>query len=140
MIFACAGGSGNGVHTAAAEVGKYVIGVDSDQSLMYTEDPDIQSRFVTSVIKQCGNVIYATIQEYLDKGTLPFGEYQVKGVADDAAGIVENDLYNSIVSDAGKAAIEKAKSEMSDGTLKVEGAVGKQQDEIKAMIDQYINQ
>ena len=140
VIFACAGGSGNGVHTAAAEVGKYVIGVDSDQSLMYTEDPDIQSRFVTSVIKQCGNVIYATIQEYLDKGTLPFGEYQVKGVADDAAGIVENDLYNSIVSDAGKAAIEKAKSEMSDGTLKVEGAIGKQQDEIKAMIDQYINQ
>lgn len=140
VIFACAGGSGNGVHQAASEVGKYVIGVDSDQSLMYTEDPDIQSRFVTSVIKQCGNVIYATIQEYLDKGTLPFGEYQVKGVADDAAGIVENDLYNSIVSDAGKAAIEKAKSEMSDGTLKVEGAVGKQQDEIKAMIDQYINQ
>ena len=140
VIFACAGGSGNGVHTAAAEVGKYVIGVDSDQSLMYTEDPDIQSRFVTSVIKQGGNVIYATIEEYLNNGTLPFGKYEVKGVADDAAGIVENDLYNSIVSDAGKAAIEKAKSEMADGTLTVEGAIGKEQDEIKALIDKYINQ
>ena len=32
VIFACAGGSGNGVHNAAGEADKYVIGVDSDQS------------------------------------------------------------------------------------------------------------
>ena len=33
VIFACAGGSGNGVHNAAEEAQKFVIGVDSDQSL-----------------------------------------------------------------------------------------------------------
>lgn len=139
-IFACAGGSGNGVHSAAAEAGKYVIGVDSDQSLMYEEDKDIQSRFITSVIKEGGNAIYATIEKYLAEGTLPYGEYEIMGVADEAAGIVENDLFNSLVSDHGKEVIAQAKSDIADGTVEIVGAIGKEQDEIKSLIDEYINQ
>ena len=65
VIFACAGGSGNGVHTAAGETGKYVLGVDSDQSLLYAEDANIQERFATSVIKEVGNAIYNVIGQYL---------------------------------------------------------------------------
>ena len=48
VIFACAGGSGNGVHNAAEEAQKFVIGVDSDQSLQYVDDKAIQEKFATS--------------------------------------------------------------------------------------------
>ena len=140
VIFACAGGSGNGVHSAAAEVGKYVIGVDSDQSLMYAEDPSIQSRFVTSVVKEGGNAIYATIEKYLAEGTLPYGEYEILGVADAAAGIVENDLFAGIVSENGKAMLEQAKADIADGTVTVIGAIGKEQPEIQALIAELIGQ
>lgn len=140
VIFACAGGSGNGVHTAAAETKKYVIGVDSDQSLMYKNDPDIQSRFVTSVLKLNNNAVYNTIKRFLDEGTLPFGTYDILGLEMEAVGIVINDLFNSYVSDKGKEMIENAKKGIADGSIEVVGALGKEQAEIKSLIEKYVNQ
>ena len=134
VIFACAGGSGNGVHNAAAEAGKYVLGVDSDQSLLYADDQDIQSRFATSVVKEVGNAIYNVIGRYLDEGTLPFGEYEIMGLADGAVGIVENEVLDAVLSDQGKEALEAAKEGIADGSLTVNSAIGKEQDEIKAFI------
>ena len=134
VIFACAGGSGNGVHNAAGETGKYVLGVDSDQSLQYAEDPAIQERFATSVIKEVGNAIYNIIGQYLDEGTLPFGEYEIVGLADEAVGIVKGDALDAALTDEGKAALEEAIAGISDGSVVVESAIGKEQDEIKAFI------
>lgn len=138
VIFACAGGSGNGVHQAASEVGKYVIGVDSDQSATYAEQPEIQKTFVTSVLKKMGNGIYKVIGDFLNDGTLPYGKYEIFGLAEDSVGIVENDLYDQYVSDAGKAMIEEAKKGIADGSITVEGAIGKDQTEIKAEIDELL--
>lgn len=136
VIFACAGGSGNGVHNAAGETGKYVLGVDSDQSLQYAEDPTIQERFATSVVKEVGNAIYNIIGQYLDDGTLPFGEYEIVGLSDDAVGIVEGEALDAALTDEGKAALEEAKAGIADGSVVVESAIGKDQDEIKAFIDE----
>jgi basic membrane protein A len=138
IIFACAGGSGNGVHTAAAEVGKYVIGVDSDQTQMYRSDPAIQSRFVTSVLKLCNNAVFNVIDTYLKGNPLPLGTYQVLGVAEDAVGIVENDLFASYVSAAGKARLEQAKADISGGTVKVQSVIGMEQPAIKALLANLI--
>jgi len=135
VIFACAGGSGNGVHQAASEVGKYVIGVDADQSATYGEQPEIQKTFVTSVLKKLGNGIYNVIDTFLKEGTLPFGEYHIFGLAQDSVGIVENDLYNAYVSENGKAKIAEAKAGIADGSIEVVGALGKDQDTIKADIE-----
>lgn len=136
IIFACAGGSGNGVHTAAADAGKYVIGVDSDQSQMYAEDKAIQSRFVTSVLKLGGNVIYNTIERFLDEGTLPVGQYDVTGVKGQAVGIVQNELFDSYVSDKGKQLLKKAEQDIIDGKVEIIGALDKEQDEIKSLIEE----
>jgi basic membrane protein A len=138
IIFACAGGSGNGVHTAASEVGKYVVGVDSDQTLMYQSDTKIQSRFVTSVLKLAGNAIYNTIDQYLKGEKLAVGVYQILGVAENSVGIVENNLFNQYVSAAGKAKLEQAKADISSGAVKVESAIGKDQPTIKALIANLI--
>lgn len=134
VIFACAGGSGNGVHNAAAEAGKYVLGVDSDQSLLYEDDKAIQERFATSVIKEVGTAIYNVIGQYLDEGTLPFGEYEIVGLADGSVGIVEGAALDGVLSEEGKTALEDAKKGISDGSITVNSAIGREQDEIKAFI------
>lgn len=136
VIFACAGGSGNGVHNAAAEAGKYVIGVDSDQSKMYADDQAIQERFATSVVKEVGNAVYNIVEKYLDKGELPFGKFEILGLSDEAVGIVEGDVLDALLSEEGKAALEKAKAGIADGSIKVESALGRSQDEIKAFINE----
>lgn len=136
VIFACAGGSGNGVHNAAAEASKYVIGVDSDQSKLYNDDKTIQDRFATSVVKEVGNAVYNVIGEYLDKGTLPFGQYKVLGLADGAAGIVEGSRLDGLLSADGKAKMEEAKAGIIDGSIEVKSAIGRGQDEIKAFINE----
>ena len=136
VIFACAGGSGNGVHNAAGEAGKYVFGVDSDQSVLYKDDPAISTQFATSIVKEVGNAVYTVIGQYLDEGTLPFGEYEILGLADGAVGIVESDILMNALSDEGKAALEEAKAGIADGSVEVLSAIGKSQDEIKAFIDE----
>ncbi|MDR1770995.1 MAG: BMP family ABC transporter substrate-binding protein [Hungatella sp.] len=138
VVFACAGGSGNGVHKAAAETGKYVIGVDSDQSQMYQEDKEIQSRFATSVLKKAGNVVYHVIEKYLGEGTLPFGNYDIYGLKEDSSDIVEDERFEQYVSENGKKALKEAREGIINGDIKIEGAIGKDQSEIKAMIDQYV--
>lgn len=136
VIFACAGGSGNGVHNAAGEAGKYVFGVDSDQSVLYKDDPAISAQFATSIVKEVGNAVYTVIGQYLDEGTLPFGEYEILGLADGAVGIVESDILMNALSNEGKAALEEAKAGIADGSVEVLSAIGKSQDEIKAFIDE----
>ena len=135
VIFACAGGSGNGVHNASAEAKKYVFGVDSDQSLLYEDDKDIQERFETSVVKEIGNAIYNVIGQYLDEGTLPYGEYKIVGLADEAVGIVEGAVLDGLLSEEGKAKLEEAKAGIADGSVTVNSAIGREQDEIKAFIN-----
>jgi basic membrane protein A len=134
IIFACAGGSGNGVHTAASEIGKYVIGVDSDQTQMYASDPNIQSRFVTSVLKLCNNAVYNVIDTYLQGKPLPMGTYEILGVAENSVGIVENTLYDSYVSAEGKTKLEQARADISSGKVVIQSIIGKEQPEIKALI------
>ncbi|MEN6621804.1 MAG: BMP family ABC transporter substrate-binding protein [Smithella sp.] len=136
IIFAAAGGSGNGVHTAAAEAGKYVIGVDSNQALMYANDPDIQKRFVTSVIKEIGNAVYRTIDSYLADGTFPYGEYQILGMKDDTVSIVEDETLDTFLSEKGKEKLEEAKDKITSGEIIVESALDKDQDTIKKFIEE----
>lgn len=138
VIFACAGGSGNGVHTAAAEAEKYVIGVDTDQSLMYASDKNIQDRFVTSVLKMCDNAVYDVIEEFLDNGTLPFGEMQVQGIAQNVVGIVENDLFVTLVSEEGKVKLKTAQEEIASGKVTVWNTIGKEQSVIQGKIAEII--
>ena len=86
------------------------------------------------MIKEVGNAIYNVIGEYLDNGTLPFGEYEIVGLADGAVGIVEGEALDAALTDEGKAALEEAKAGIADGSVVVESAIGKEQDEIKAFI------
>lgn len=134
VIFACAGSSGIGAIEAAAETGKYLIGVDADQAELYA-GKDERDVFVTSVLKLIGNALYGTIENVLD-GNYKSG-YEVLGYADGVVDIVKNDLYDKYVSEEGKAKIEAAEEELKAGTIEVKSIMGESQEEISEFINQF---
>ena len=108
VIFACAGGSGNGVHQAASEVGKYVIGVDSDQSSI------APNTVLTSAMKRVDNAVYEAVQELID-GTLEGG---VK-TFDLAAGGVDIAPSQDLISEDVIAAVDEVKEKIISGDVVV---------------------
>ena len=91
-------------------------------------------------MKKMDNGIYNTIQDFLENGTLPYGQYDVFGLKDDAVGIVENDLFNEYVSEDGKKAIEEATAKIDDGSIEVKGAINKEQSEIQSEISELLGE
>ena len=61
VIYTAAGGSGAGTIQAAAEAGKWAIGVDSDQYLT-VGDPELQKHILTSMIKRVDVAVFETIK------------------------------------------------------------------------------
>ena len=57
VVFAAAGGSGTGVYQAAKDLGKYAIGVDSNQNHLQP------GTMLTSMVKRVGEAAYATFTE-----------------------------------------------------------------------------
>ena len=61
VIYTAAGGSGAGTIQAAAEAGKWAIGVDSDQYLT-VGDAELQKHILTSMIKRVDVAVFETIK------------------------------------------------------------------------------
>jgi len=70
-IFGCGGKTGNGAVTAAAQAGKYAIGVDSDQ---YLTLPEAAPRMLSSAMKLITPGI-AGLLTMVKEGTFPNGNY-----------------------------------------------------------------
>jgi basic membrane protein A len=121
-VFQIAGGTGVGVFQAAQEVGKYAIGVDSDQALIIEEtDPDQAAMIPTSMMKNVDNSLYRALEMYLD-GTLPIGEAELLGVAEGGVGLAKNKFYDEMTPQSVKDAIEQAEKDLLDGTIVVDTA------------------
>lgn len=133
IIFAAAGAAGTGCIEAASDSGTFFIGVDSDQSLEYEGKPE-QAVIVTSAMKRVDQSIINAVGRSLE-GTLPYGEYEKLGMKDDCVGIVENELYEKNVPEAGRTAITQAENDLRDGKIEVKSAYDMTSDEVKAMAD-----
>jgi len=70
-VFGCGGKTGNGAVTAAAQAGKYGIGVDTDQ---YLTLPEAAPRMLSSAMKMITPGVYDLIKLSND-GALPAGNY-----------------------------------------------------------------
>ena len=122
-----------GVIEAAAESKKYCIGVDSDQALAY-EGKDEANFIISSAIKGVGDSIYNAVEKAVD-GTLPYGEYQILGIEDGVVGLADNDIYQSVVSDDAKKAVEDAKEKLLAGEVTVDSAYGMDEATLKGIIN-----
>ncbi|MEG2295238.1 MAG: BMP family ABC transporter substrate-binding protein [Oscillospiraceae bacterium] len=88
LIFACGGGVGNSVMSAAEQAGKKVIGVDVDQS-------GESETVITSAMKMLGNSVYQTIEQSY-ANAFPGGKLAMLDASTDAVGLpMESSKFNT---------------------------------------------
>jgi basic membrane lipoprotein Med (substrate-binding protein (PBP1-ABC) superfamily) len=82
LVFLVAGGWGLGVIAAAAETGRWAIGVDADQHLLYRDAyPQRAARILTSVMKHVDVALLQALRRWR-AGGLRFGGVQSLGLAE----------------------------------------------------------
>jgi basic membrane protein A len=119
IVFQIAGGTGQGVFEAAAEDGKYAIGVDSDQALIIeSADPDQAARILTSMLKNVDNSLFRALSMHLE-GTLPYGQIEALGIAEGGVGLARNKFYEESTPDEVKAAVDAAEQQILNGEVTV---------------------
>lgn len=118
-VFQIAGGTGVGVFQAAQEVGKYAIGVDSDQALIIEATNPEQAAFIpTSMMKNVDNSLYRALKMHLE-GSLPYGTAEALGVAEGGVGLAYNKFYDEMTPQNVKDAVAKAEQDLLAGKIVV---------------------
>lgn len=113
IIFQVAGKTGEGVFEAAKEMGKYAIGVDTDQRHI---NPDV---IVASMVKEVGKSIYETI-ENIQNGKIEKGKVVYYGLAQDGVGMGYGaDNMAQFATEDMKAELEDIKAKIISGEIKV---------------------
>lgn len=132
-VFVAAGPASVGVIEAAAESQKYVIGVDSDQALAY-EGQDEANYIISSAIKGVGDSLVDAVKRSLN-GELPYGEYEVLGIEDGVVGLADNEVYQTVVPEDIRAAVEDVKEQLVAGEITVSTAYGMDEATLSGIID-----
>lgn len=135
IIFTAAGAAGLGTLDAAKELGKYAIGVDSDQAMIFdTTDAAKAKQIPASVMKRVDNSLVRAFGMIQD-GSIKWGAAETLGLKEEAVGLSDNKYYQQIVPQDVRTAISDASKKIISGDLKVSTAFGKTTDEIKKIID-----
>ena len=127
-VFVAAGPASVGVESQ-----KYVIGVDSDQALAY-EGKDEANYIISSAIKGVGDSLFSSI-ERAQAGELPYGEHETLGLAEGAVGLADNEIYNAVVPEDVRTAVNDAKDKLLAGEVTVDTAYGMDEETLKGIIN-----
>ncbi len=111
VIYHAAGGTGVGVLQAAADAGKLGIGVDSNQNALHP------GSVLTSMLKRVDVAVYQAFQDAAN-GTWHSGT-KVLGLKDGGVDWALDKNNEKLITPDMKAAVDKAKEEIIDGSLKV---------------------
>ena len=111
IIFHAAGGTGMGVIEAAEEMGKYAIGVDSNQ------DHLAPGTVLTSMIKRVDVAVYEIIAEKVEGRFTP--GLMTLGVADDGVGVTDFEYTKDIIPQEVIDLIEEIKDKIAAGEIEV---------------------
>lgn len=135
VVFAAAGQAGLGLVDAAKKTGKYAIGVDSDQSLIFEKsDPEKASLILTSVLKNIDKSIVRAIKLEM-QGKLKWGTCESLGLAEDGVSIAKNKYYKTNVPREIRQLIDKVEEDIRNGKIKVPTAFGMGTNELNALRD-----
>lgn len=116
VVFQIAALTGFGVLQAAQEVGKYAIGVDSNQN------PLVPGHVITSDLKEVGKSIYRVFKMILD-GTFEKGKIYSFGVKEGAVGLAVDDYTKKILPTETVDKILKLQEMVANGTIVVKSYV-----------------
>jgi basic membrane protein A len=111
VVFAAAGATGQGVLKAAADAGKFGIGVDSDQDNLFP------GKVLTSMLKRVDVATYETFKSAKD-GAWKAG-VNVFGVKEGGVGYAEDEWNKAVLTADAKKAAEAAKADIISGKIQV---------------------
>ncbi len=111
VVFAAAGATGQGVLKAAADAGKFSIGVDSNQDNLFP------GKVLTSMLKRVDVATYDSFKAAKD-GTWKAG-VQVFGLKNDGVGYATDEWNKTILSEEAKKAADAAKADIISGKISV---------------------
>ena len=115
VVWGCAGGAGNGVIAAAAESdGVWAIGVDTDQYVAMSNQPELAEVILTSGLKKCDQGILDSVKMMIE-GTAPYGTQKVLTYADNGVGLAENDHYLANMTDEELAIVKEYADKVLSG-------------------------
>ena len=133
--FNVAGQAGLGQIDAAEEVGRYAIGVDSDQAMVFAEsDPEKASYVLTSMLKRVDNSLLRAVELHLE-GTLSYGEAESLGIQEEAVGLANNDFYQENVDQELRDYIKEIEEMIDAGEISVRSALGMSTEELDEIRD-----
>jgi basic membrane protein A len=111
VVYAAAGGTGVGVYQAAADSGKYAIGVDSNQNYLQP------GTMLTSMVKRVDVAAYNSLKAMQD-GTWQAG-FQALGLAEGGVDWALDEHNEALITAEMKSAVEAAKKAIIAGDIKV---------------------
>jgi basic membrane protein A and related proteins len=111
IVYAAAGATGQGVLKAAADAGKFGIGVDSNQNGLFP------GKVLTSMLKRVDVATYDSFKD-AKNGTWKAG-VQVFGLKNDGVGYAVDDNNKAILSADVKAKADAAKADIISGKIQV---------------------
>lgn len=120
IVFNVAGGTGVGILEAAAEDGRWAIGVDSDQfEIFKSQKPAIANRILTSMLKNVDNSLYRALK-LAQEGKAPWGKAEALGIAEGGVGLARNDNFKKWTPADVVAAITAAERDILGKKIKVD--------------------
>ena len=135
IIFPAAEQAGLGCVDAAVEMGKYIIGVDSDQAMLFDGVSEEKANVIlTSVLKEVGNSLVRAASMEME-GTLPWGTFESLGLAEEGVGLADNQYYQANVPEDIKTAVDAANTAVMNGEVTVTSALHADAETSQAIID-----
>lgn len=111
VVYAAAGGSGIGVLQAAADAGKYSIGVDSNQN--YLQPGSV----LTSMVKRVDVAVASAFSDQMD-GNWSSG-FQVMGLANGGVSYAIDEHNEALITDEMRAKVEELSAKIQSGEIVV---------------------
>ena len=109
VVYAAAGGTGVGVYQAAADAGKFAIGVDSNQNHLHP------GTMLTSMVKRVDVAAYNSLKA-MQEGTWT-GGFQALGLAEGGVDWALDEHNEALITDEMKQAVSAAKQAIISGEL-----------------------
>jgi len=97
VVFSVASNAGEGTLQASKERNRLVIGVDSDQAMLYqSSDPVLANLIMSSMLKRVDQSIFLAVQQSME-GKLAWGSRVALGINEDCIGLADNPIYQRVV-------------------------------------------
>lgn len=115
IIYNVAGGSGLGMLEAGNQLGKYSIGVDSNQNPLYP------GSVLTSMMKNVDQSIVHALDLY-KKGELKYGINEILGLKENGVGLAKDKLYEEYVPKSIQDRMKDIEVKLINGEIKVKSS------------------